>query len=1548
MATAEQRQVPQSVSQPLRDLSAPRMASPRFPAPQQGKPDLENQTGTSDRQQVHTAPGQDSGISPTQRSAPTSLNQLLDNAAMQNVPLRPVQSSTGRDGLGKDSPKSVLDTERQVIGNSKNTDMPTSVSTTITTNELEAKAKPVFPVSTSSSNLQPPSVLTSHLSTNVNSNNSACLNQPPVSSHSNNPSPIATAASINCPTPSTNTNVSTVPNPVTSGQIIPALTLSNSSSTQNQPSSAPKQSPSPKPITSAQHPHQWSPTMVAVPNKNIRPQDIRQQTPVARTPQFITTTPVFINPIFQVPGGSVAPNTTVVPHSVTMMGPIQVSTTNIQLSAASSSTQLSVANMTSAQSTRNTVGQVQITSMTSTAPVGTQQPAQQIVPGALKMDNQGEVGSGQKTVPLVQQPPSRSVPSVSAPFQPPLVSTPPCSSPGAVNAMRKSPMSPVSTAQVKGKPAQAGVVVTATVDSQQSPADRPPQSTAGAVPPQVFHPPTSAALQTEAPAPRTTAAQSNVTLPAVSFSIPIQVAVPTQIVSQVSVPAPSSVSSSVKALPTQTTVATAVSVSSAPLLSTVVPGQNSVKSNVPGTGPLQDVPPITSPPVANLSGVPPSQSIPAPLEPSLPSTAAPTEASQIAPESVQQEKSQEPVVTDKMGEDITAGSEQGWAKKPINLVPRATAEKPKGPSRRSSRAEKEVEEEPSSGQRHQEEVRQTWNHDCSERSSLALKEVLPGRRPVSQLSAVIMKTKARCFIASSRPLIHSGCTQPPAVCLQPSDYLQCKHEILTPALKLEVAGRKKNTHKHKDKHKDKEYRHKDYKKDKERDKFKHNNSEHKDHSEKKNRDNERLKHTDSSSEKHREKHKDKDKEKEERREGWHRILLHSFKVKSSLIAKPKKEKENGYVRDLSPAAIKNEPEEDNGLYSSPQHNKASRRECDDEEFDCKPKKVKTEHDKKSKKRKHEYEEEDEEEEDIKPKKKKKDKNVTEGKKSKKDEEKWKWRKDPPDGSKWRFLEHKGPVFAPPYEPLPDKVKFYYDGKLMKLAAPAEEVATFFAKMLDHEYTTKDVFRKNFFKDWRKEMTSEEKSKITDLNKCNFAGMNEYFKAQSEARKQMSKEEKQKIKEDNERILQEYGFCIMDNHKERIGNFRIEPPGLFRGRGDHPKMGMLKRRIRPEDIIINCSKDSKHPKPPPGTKWKEVRHDNKVTWLASWTENIQGSIKYIMLNPSSRIKGEKDWQKYETARRLKKCVDRIRNQYREDWKSKEMRIRQRAVALYFIDKLALRAGNEKEEGETADTVGCCSLRVEHINLYPKLDDQEYVVEFDFLGKDSIRYYNRIPVEKRVFKNLQLFLENKQPGDDLFDRLNTSILNKHLQELMDGLTAKVFRTYNASITLQQQLKELSCSDDSVPAKILSYNRANRAVAILCNHQRAPPKTFEKSMQNLQTKIDEKQKQLSAARKQLKAAKAEHKASHDDKSKKAVEVKRKAVQRIEEQLMKLQVQATDREENKQIALGTSKLNYLDPRISVAWCKKFGIPIEKIYNKTQREKFAWAIDMAEKDFEF
>lgn len=262
---------------------------------------------------------------------------------------------------------------------------------------------------------------------------------------------------------------------------------------------------------------------------------------------------------------------------------------------------------------------------------------------------------------------------------------------------------------------------------------------------------------------------------------------------------------------------------------------------------------------------------------------------------------------------------------------------------------------------------------------------------------------------------------------------------------------------------------------------------------------------------------------------------------------------------------------------------------------------------------------------------------------------WKWWEELDDynpDQKWRTLEHKGPVFAPPYVPLPKGVNFVYEKKPMKLCLEAEEVATFYGKMIDHDYTQKDIFNKNFFKDWKRFMTEDEKKKIESLSKCDFTQINDYFKEQSEIRKNMSKEDKKKLKEENERITEEYGYCVVDGHKQKIGNFRIEPPGLFRGRGDHPKMGKVKRRVEAEDIIINIGKKAKVPDPPKGHKWKEVRHDNTVSWLVSWTENIMGNVKYIMLNPSSKLKSMKDWQKYEKARELHKVIERIREDYIE--------------------------------------------------------------------------------------------------------------------------------------------------------------------------------------------------------------------------------------------------------------------------------------------------------------
>ncbi|GFZ04969.1 DNA topoisomerase 1 beta [Actinidia rufa] len=193
--------------------------------------------------------------------------------------------------------------------------------------------------------------------------------------------------------------------------------------------------------------------------------------------------------------------------------------------------------------------------------------------------------------------------------------------------------------------------------------------------------------------------------------------------------------------------------------------------------------------------------------------------------------------------------------------------------------------------------------------------------------------------------------------------------------------------------------------------------------------------------------------------------------------------------------------------------------------------------------------------------------------------------------------------------------------------------------------------------------------------------------------------------------------------KNVGNFRVKPPGLFRGRGEHPKMGKLKKRIRPSDITINIGKDAPIPECPiPGQRWKEIRHDNTVTWLAFWNDPINPKeFKYVFLEARSSLKGQSDKEIYEKARLLKDYIQGIRAAYTKDFASNDVTKRQIVVATYLIDKLALRAGNEK--------VWECG------------------------------------------------------GDDLFDELDTSKLNARLKELMPGVTAKVFHAYNASINLDE---------------------------------------------------------------------------------------------------------------------------------------------------------------------
>jgi DNA topoisomerase-1 len=56
---------------------------------------------------------------------------------------------------------------------------------------------------------------------------------------------------------------------------------------------------------------------------------------------------------------------------------------------------------------------------------------------------------------------------------------------------------------------------------------------------------------------------------------------------------------------------------------------------------------------------------------------------------------------------------------------------------------------------------------------------------------------------------------------------------------------------------------------------------------------------------------------------------------------------------------------------------------------------------------------------------------------------------------------------------------------------------------------------------------------------------------------MTSEEKKAAKKAKDDMEAKYTYCFLDGRKEKVGNFRVEPPGLFRGRGEHPKKGALK-------------------------------------------------------------------------------------------------------------------------------------------------------------------------------------------------------------------------------------------------------------------------------------------------------------------------------------------------------------------------------------------------------
>ena len=98
----------------------------------------------------------------------------------------------------------------------------------------------------------------------------------------------------------------------------------------------------------------------------------------------------------------------------------------------------------------------------------------------------------------------------------------------------------------------------------------------------------------------------------------------------------------------------------------------------------------------------------------------------------------------------------------------------------------------------------------------------------------------------------------------------------------------------------------------------------------------------------------------------------------------------------------------------------------------------------------------------------------------------------------------------------------------------------------------------------------------------------------------------------------------------------------------------------------------------------------------------------------------------------------------------------------------------------------------------------------------------------------------------------------------------------------------------------------------------------------KLDEK---LDGLKAELKAAK---KAGNDTK-----------VASLTKRIEKAELDKRQKDALKNVSLGTSKINYNDPRITVAWCKRHDVPIQKPFAKTLMAKFTWAMSV-EPSFRF
>lgn len=395
-----------------------------------------------------------------------------------------------------------------------------------------------------------------------------------------------------------------------------------------------------------------------------------------------------------------------------------------------------------------------------------------------------------------------------------------------------------------------------------------------------------------------------------------------------------------------------------------------------------------------------------------------------------------------------------------------------------------------------------------------------------------------------------------------------------------------------------------------------------------------------------------------------------------------------------------------------------------------------------------------------------------------------------------------------------------------------------AKKVGTPYVEDTVFQDNFLLSLREQWTDLFTGvTIDDIDWSEMVAI-----AQSEKLANLPEEKRKELSTQRKLLREElkakYGHAQVDDHEVEIGAYLIEPPGIFMGRGLHPLRGRWKPRVFSHEVTLNLDEDAPIPDAPHGG-WAGIAHEHDSLWVARWLETLTGKIKYVWLAETSHLRQEREQAKYDKAVRLEEHLRDVRSAIRKGMRERDDKKKQVATVAYLIDRLSMRVGDEKDEDE-ADTVGASTLRVEHVKV-----DQDKI-DFDFLGKDSVRWEKTLLIQddndRALAENLKHFEQGKAPNEQLFPNITSARVNDFLKSVMPGLSAKVFRTFHATKTVQGHLQENGKlkRDASDAYKEYVAKMANLQAAIKCNHKRTPPKTWAESLEKRAEGVEKLRKQ------------------------------------------------------------------------------------------------------------